>query len=53
MIYFSIYRNKQMGYETDFIIQNGYFETFIWAWIGLGVVTFVYLFYQPAPYGRH
>jgi len=42
-----------MGYETDYIIENGYFNTLIWAWIALGVVTFFYLFIQPAPYGRH
>jgi hypothetical protein len=39
--------------KVDLIIDNGYFETFIWAWIALGLITFVYLFYQPAPYGRH
>ncbi len=39
--------------KVDFIIDNGYFETLIWAWIGLGLITFAYLFIQPAPYGRH
>ena len=41
------------GWHTDYLIENGYFEPFIWAWIALGVVTFFYLFIQPAPYGRH
>jgi protein-S-isoprenylcysteine O-methyltransferase Ste14 len=41
------------SWKTDYIIDNGYFETFIWSWIALGVVTFFYLFIQPAPYGRH
>lgn len=39
--------------SIDFIIDGGHFETLIWLWIALGVVTFFYLFYQPAPYGRH
>lgn len=39
--------------EPDFIIENGYYVPLIWAWIALGSVTFIYLFYQPAPYGRH
>ena len=42
-----------MGTESDFIIANGYYEPLIWAWISLGIITFFYLFYQPAPYGRH
>ena len=41
------------GWHTDYLIENDYFEPFIWAWIALGVVTFGYLFIQPAPYGRH
>jgi hypothetical protein len=28
----------------DFLIKNGYFETFVWAWIALGLITFFYLF---------
>ena len=40
-------------WKTDYLIDNGYFELFIWAWIALGVITFFYLFIQPAPYGRH
>lgn len=37
----------------DFIVKNGYFETFVWSWIILGLITYFYLFVQPAPYGRH
>ena len=29
------------------------FNNFILGWIGLAVVTFIYLFFKPAPYGRH
>jgi len=39
--------------EKDVVIANGYFDTLVWAWIGLGLVTYFYLFIQPAPYGRH
>ncbi|NJN42686.1 MAG: hypothetical protein HC811_11085, partial [Flammeovirgaceae bacterium] len=30
-----------------------YFDFFVWAWIGLAFITFIYLLYKPAPYGRH
>ena len=29
------------------------FTYLVWAWIALAVITFVYLLYRPAPYGRH
>jgi len=41
------------SWQTDFIIENGYFNTLIWSWIALGIFIYFYLFIQPAPYGRH
>lgn len=38
---------------SDFIIDNGYFETVTWIWIAIAFFTYLYLFKQPAPYGRH
>lgn len=38
---------------TDFIIENGYFDIVTWIWIAIALVTYLYLFKQPAPYGRH
>jgi protein-S-isoprenylcysteine O-methyltransferase Ste14 len=29
------------------------FESIVWIWIAIAVITFFYLLFKPAPYGRH